>query len=174
MYTLGASPPALPALRPATFPTVYTLGVARDRRVHFPSGNVPYRVHSGRGAFPPCALSGTERSLPCALFGSPGQDGSHRAHFPSQTSPYRDVRTNGPLVCTVGGLPCRNVHTVGVLFAVNAFRPERVPAVYTYGREARGLDGACLMGLDARADEGLTRCLTRADALARSLARGLT
>ena len=119
VYILGASPPALPALRPATFPTVYTLDAAPSHRAHFPARNVPSRAH---------------------FLAAPAKTARTVRTFRHKRVPT--VHTNWPLVYTVGGLPCRNVRTVGVLFAVNAFRPERVPAVYTYGREARGLDGA--------------------------------
>ena len=105
--------------RPATFPTVYTLDAAPSHRAHFPARNVPSRAH---------------------FLAAPAKTARTVRTFRHKRVPT--VHTNGPLVYTVGGLPCRNVRTVGVLFAVNAFRPERVPAVYTYDREARGLDGA--------------------------------
>ena len=133
---LGASPSALPALRPRTAPTVYALAAAPAYRAHFPARDVPYRAHS--------------RRVPCHSVHFPSGNGPCRVRFtasPAKTAravrtfrPERvpAVYTYGPLVYTVGGLPCRKVRTVGVLFAVHAFRPERVPAVYTYGREARG------------------------------------
>ena len=108
MYILGASPPALPALRPATFPTVYTLDAAPSHRAHFPARNVPSRAH---------------------FLAAPAKTARTVRTFRHKRVPT--VHTNRPEVYTVGDLPFRNVSAVGVFFAVYAFRHGRVPTAYT-------------------------------------------